>query len=71
MECSGILYDETGSAENIHIVVPLDNDDGIFSSKDMLKSLPTLQKRINAVLTAKIGDDCVVEPTDEQNEDQE
>lgn len=58
MECSGTLYDQAGSAENVHIVVPLNNDSGEFSSKDMLKLLPILQRRINDVLTAKIGDNC-------------
>ncbi|KAL5965709.1 hypothetical protein TSMEX_006553 [Taenia solium] len=72
MECSVTLYDKTGPAENVHIVVPLDSDNDKSSSADMLKLLPIFQQRINDVLTAKIGDNCaVVEPTEEQNEDQE
>ncbi|VDM31489.1 unnamed protein product [Hydatigera taeniaeformis] len=67
----GTLYDKNGSAENVRITVPLDNDDGTFTPKDMLKALPIFQQRINDVLTAKIGDGCVEELSNDQDEDQE
>ncbi|KAL5106910.1 hypothetical protein TcWFU_006094 [Taenia crassiceps] len=71
MECIGILYDKAGSAENVHITVPLNNDIGKLCTRDMLKSLPILQQRINDILTAKIGDKCDAKPTEERKEDRE